>query len=106
MKFKMNNREWTIEEVDQHELRQIIKDYDGTIEELGQYFGSTQLGIQKIFINKDLHYQQKRQTLLHELMHCYILCYLFSIKDYNEEDLCNISANSHDIINKIVEDYF
>ena len=27
-------------------------------------------------------------------------------EDYNEEDLCNISANSHDIINKIVEDYF
>ena len=27
-------------------------------------------------------------------------------KEMNEETLCNISANSHDIIHKIVEDYF
>lgn len=106
MKFKMNNREWYIEEVEQQEIRQLIKEYDGVVEDYGKYFGSTQSAIQKIFIDKDLALEQKRQTLMHELLHCYIICYLFSIKDYNEEDLCNISANSHDIIHKIVEDYF
>ena len=50
---------------------------------------------------------QKEQTLKHELMHCYIGCYLFnSEKEYTEEDLCNISANSHDIIHEIVKQYF
>ena len=44
---------------------------------------------------------------MHELMHCYIDCYVsFQAVVYNEEILCHISANSHDIIHKIVEDYF
>ena len=105
MKFKMNNREWAIQEVDQQEMRQLIKEYDGLVEDYGRYFGSTQPAIQKIFIDKDLATEQKRQTLMHELLHCYIICYLFNIKDYNEEDLCNISANSHDIIHEIVEQW-
>lgn len=105
MKFKMNNREWTIQEVDQQEMRQLIKEYDGVVEDLGQYFGSTQPAKQKIFLYNDLCFEQQRQTLMHELMHCYVLSYLFSVKDYNEEDLCNISANSHDIIHNIVEQW-
>lgn len=57
--------------------------------------------------DKDLCLDQKKQTLKHELMHCYIGCYLFNVeKEYTEEDLCNISSNSHDIIHKIVEQYF
>jgi hypothetical protein len=39
-------------------------------------------------------------------MHCYIGCYLYEFKSFDEENVCNISANSHDIIHKIVEDYF
>ena len=31
MKFKMNNREWAIQEVDQQEMRQLIKEYDGLV---------------------------------------------------------------------------
>ena len=49
----------------------------------------------------------KRKKLMHELMHCYIEEYVsLELEDYKEETLCNISANSHDIIHKIVEDYF
>lgn len=108
MKFEMNNREWEIIELSQEEIREKIREYkyDGEPKE-GRYFGLTYLDNSKIYIDKDLCLDQKKQTLKHELMHCYIGCYLFNVeKEYTEEDLCNISSNSHDIIHKIVEDYF
>ena len=106
MKFKINNREWEIIELSQEKIKEKIKEYDGEVEEKGIYFGSTQTSNQKIYLDKDLCIDQKRQTLMHELMHCYIVCFLFSTKNYDEEDLCNISANSHDLIHEIVEQYF
>lgn len=108
MKFKMNNREWEIRELSQEEIRQHIKDYkyDGEPIEVGKYFGQTYFDEQIIYIDKDLHIEQKRQTLMHELMHCYIGCYLYEFKGFDEENVCNISANSHDIIHEIVERYF
>jgi Zn-dependent peptidase ImmA (M78 family) len=108
MKFEMNDREWEIIELSQEEIREKIREYkyDGEPKE-GRYFGLTYLDNSKIYIDKDLCLDQKKQTLKHELMHCYIGCYLFNVeKEYTEEDLCNISSNSHDIIHKIVEDYF
>lgn len=108
MKFEMNNREWEVIELSQEEIREKFREYkyDGEPKE-GRYFGLTYLDNSKIYIDKDLCLDQKKQTLKHELMHCYIGCYLFnSEKEYTEEDLCNISSNSHDIIHKIVEDYF
>ena len=108
MKFKMNNREWEIRELSQEEIRQHIEDYkyDGKPIKVGKYFGQTYFDEQIIYIDKDLHIEQKKQTLLHELMHCYIGCYLYEFKSFDEENVCNISANSHNIIHKIVEDYF
>lgn len=107
MKFKINNRTWEIKELPQEEIREhlINYKYDGQPGE-GKYYGQTYYDEQIIYIDKDLHPEQKRQTLLHELTHCYIGCYLFSSKQFTEEDVCNISACSHDLIHKIVEDYF
>ncbi len=108
MDFNINNRNWKIKEVSQEVMRQTIKDYkyDGEPKE-GKYFGLTYIDKQIIYIDEDLHIEQKKQTLLHELMHCYIGCYLFnSSHGYDEEDLCNISASSHDIIHEIVDKYF
>lgn len=51
--------------------------------------------------------KKKKKTLYHELTHVYIREYLTSRDiDPNEEVLCDISANSHDIIHKIIENYF
>lgn len=108
MKFKMNDRNWEIKELSQEEIRQHFIDYkyDGNPSEVGKYYGQTYFDEQIIYIDKDLHIEQKRQTLMHELMHCYIGCYLYEFKSFDEENVCNISANSHDIIHKIVENYF
>lgn len=106
MEFLINNRTWVIKEVNQENIKKIIKDYDGAVEFEGQYFGTTLPKFQTIYLDKDICVEQKRQTLMHELMHCYITCYLFDLKNLDEEVLCNISACSHDIIHKIVENYF
>lgn len=108
MKFKMNNRTWEIVELSQEEIRQHMIDYkyDGAPEE-GKYYGLTYCDEQKIYLDKDLNKEQKKQTLYHELMHCYIASYLtLTLGNISEEILCDISANSHEIIHKIVEDYF
>lgn len=109
MKFKMNNRLFEIIELSQEEMKQHVKDYkwDGEPVEFGKYYGQTYLDEQKIYIDKDLHIEQKRQTLMHELGHCYIGCYItHQDKTYSEEDVVNLISNSHNIIHKIVEDYF
>ena len=103
MKFKMNNRNWIIKQASKDWLlEQYKKEYSD-----GVYcFGLTRYNEQIIYINDELNIDTKKQTLYHELMHCYIWNFLHNCDNYEEEVLCDISANSHDIIHKIVEDYF
>ena len=104
MKFKMNNRIWEIKEVDKDWL---VEEYKKEYEDGIYCFGLTRYSKQIIYLNNELCNDVKKQTLYHELTHVYIREYLTS-RDIspNEEVLCDISANSHDIIHKIVEDYF
>lgn len=49
---------------------------------------------------------RKKSTLIHELTHCYIDNYITHCeKQYTEEDVADIVANSYDIIHEIVEQY-
>lgn len=107
MKFKMNNRDWEIIELSQDKMRETFAKYDEPSKN-GRYFGLTYVDNDKIYLDKDLCLDQKKQTLKHELMHCYIACYLFNSgeKQFDEEDLCNISSNSHEIIHDIYSRYF
>ena len=102
MKFEMNNSYYAIKEVSQEELQKEIAD-----ENDGYYYGQTRFPKQIILIDKDLSVERKRKTLIHELTHVYIREYL-TTRDINpdEEVLCDIHANCHDIIHKIVENYF
>lgn len=104
MKFEMNNREWEIEEASQEEMCR-IENVDQSNEL--KFFGLCVYEEQKIYLWDKMCIEQKRQTLMHELMHCYIACYCsFEDMTWNEDLLCNISANSHDIIHEIVKKYF
>ena len=100
--FEMNGSIYSIKEVSQDYLStQVVDENDG------YYYGQTRFQSQEILIDKDLSYVQKRKTLYHELMHVYIREYL-TTRDIspNEEVMCDISANSHDIIHNIVKGYF
>lgn len=103
-KFKMNSHEWEILEVNADDLLDV---YKRTEPEAYYCFGLTVFNEQKIYINKSSHKDKKVKTLYHELLHTYI--YEFCSRDIefdNEEIICDISANSHDMIHKIVVDYF
>ena len=101
MKFKMNGRTYIIKEVSQEVLQQEHGEIDGT------FFGLTIPMKQEILIWEDLLKEQKRKTLYHELFHCYTCNYLtFNPIEFSEDAWADVSANSHDIIHKIVEDYF
>lgn len=101
MKFKINNSEYEIIEVNQADLLRYKR------EDEGYYYGQTHFKDQEIWLDNSLSYERKKRTLYHELMHTYIREYL-TTRDVepDEETMCDISANSHDIIHKIVEDYF
>lgn len=103
MKFKINDREWEIKEIPQD-----MFEPTSDPAEQGVCYGLCAYNEQIIYLWKDLHKEQKRRTLMHELLHCYIGCYISfeDIGNYPEDVMCNICANSHDIIHKIVEDYF
>ena len=103
MRFEMNNRTWEIKEISSKSILEILQEESPN----STYcFGVTKYNLQTIFLNKELPIETKKTTLYHELMHCYIWNYLSNQFDYNEEQLCDISANAHDIIHEIVEKYF
>ena len=99
MNFKMNNVVYTIKEVSKKDF------WDYQVDEQdGYYYGQSHFQTQEIWIDKDLPIEKKKKTLYHELTHVYIREYLTS-RDINPNE-CDIAANSHDIIHKIVKSYF
>lgn len=102
MKFKINNSEWQIKEISNADMNMIENS------DLKETFthGTTQYSENTIYINADC--PCKRKTLIHELTHCFMYEYGHNQwnKHFNNEDVCEISASSHDTIHKIVEDYF
>lgn len=113
MKFKMNDITYVIKEVSQKEYKElrVIEDEEDGAEisdvKNGIYQGSTHHTKGIVYIDKNLPHDIKRKTLIHELTHCYIREYItHEEKNYSEEMVADISANIHDIIHKIVEDYF
>lgn len=106
-KFKINNKNWEIKEISQNEMREEIKKRNDRFDEFGKYYGITYPDTQTIYLDKDLCIDRKRTTLLHELGHCYINTYITHLdQNYNEEDVVDIVANSHDILREIVDKYF
>lgn len=113
MKFTMNGVEYTIWETNQKEYKQYKLDEDRDTQQketdisIGIYFGASHYYQNVIFLDEALPLDRKKKTLYHELTHCYIGEYItHEDKTFDEEMVADISANSHDIIHKIVEDYF
>lgn len=112
MKFKINNMEWVIKEISQEEIK-IIQNKRKASEEENiksidtRYYGITYTDNLIIYIDKDLHIDRKKKTLIHELTHCYITSFItHQEKQYDEEMVADIVSNSYDIIHEIVDKYF
>ena len=112
MKIEINNIGWEIEELTQEQIKIIQNERNAKEEENiksinDRYFGITYTDINKIYIDKDLPKDRKKKTLLHELTHCYIESFItHTEKNYTEEEVADIVANSFYIIKDIIERYF
>lgn len=98
MKFKINNIDWTIENVDEATINNEMK-CEGTL-------GVTIYRSQKIMLLKNQANIIK--TLKHELTHVWLYEYGHNQNDdkiFSYEDVCEIVASSNDFINEIVEQY-
>lgn len=98
MKFKINNTEWTIEEVDEATINNEMKS--------DEVLGVTIYKIQKIMLLKDQANIIK--TLKHELTHVWLYEYGHNQNDnkvFSYEDVCEVVASINDFINEIVEQY-
>lgn len=97
-RFKINNTEWNIREVDEATINNEMKQ-DGTL-------GVTIYKTQEILILDNQANIIK--TLKHELMHVWLYEYGHSQNDdssYGYEDICEIVASSNEFINEIIEQY-
>lgn len=98
MRFKINNRIWTIKEVDEATINNEMKS-DGTL-------GVTIYKSQRIMLLKDQANIIK--TLKHELTHVWLYEYGHAQNDdttYDYEDVCEVVASSNDFVNEIVRQY-
>lgn len=113
MKVKINSVEYEIIEVTQKEYKTYRKEEYEVLEckkedlTEGIYYGATHSFTNKIFLSKEQPSDRKRKTLIHELTHAYINEYVVhQDKNYDEEMVADIVANSYDIIHNIVDNYF
>lgn len=98
MKFKINNTEWTIEEVDEATINNEMKGEET--------LGVTIYKTQKVMLLKDQANIIK--TLKHELTHVWLYEYGHNQnedKTFSYEDVCEVAASSNDFINEIVRQY-
>lgn len=100
MKFKINNTEWTIEEVDEAAIKNEMENNDETL-------GVTLYKTQTIMLLKDQ--ANIIRTLKHELTHVWLFEYGHNQNDdktFTYEDVCEVVASINDFINEIINKYF
>ena len=99
--FMIKNHKWIIEERKEEDL---LIEYHKRSPEAYACMGLTFYKEHKIWINKDLCFDEKIRTLKHELTHCYIWENGFYNVDFNNEELiCDFVASIYDFIDEALD---
>lgn len=104
MEFQINGSTWQILELNKETITEWYNEKSN--ENVDLCFCYTDYERQTIFLNTNTLYVKQRKTLYHELMHVYFYEYCSLNIDIDEEILCDISANAHDLIHEIAERYY
>lgn len=97
MKFNVNGLGWCIEYVPEDKVYMN--------EHGGMFFGLTEYNKQFISIREGLSKQMTRQTVIHELCHCFLFSYGISCDWYDEEQICNFFGSFADQIIRIADKF-
>ena len=97
--FKINNIEWDIQFCAPNSND--LKRSDGSIT-----VGVTDFSTKCVYLSDALHGDFLRKVFIHELCHCAIFSYGFSMDMEQEEFLCDFIASYGDEIFNIVDDLF
>lgn len=98
MRFKANNLTWNIDFVNE--------DTSLMNSDNGMYFGLTEYQSQKISIRTGLSKEMTRETVIHELVHCFLFSFgVCGFTSLNEEQVCNFVGSHLDKIYEITEKF-
>lgn len=110
MKFKINNNSWLIRELCNIDFQEIRKKLGGEqnvpVEEGAFVFGFCDYASHTIYLNDYQCEEEKKMTLIHELIHCWLWSHGASYTSYCEDALCDTVSSSHEFINKTIKEYF
>lgn len=100
MKFEINNITWHIIELSVKQIQEIFSEDEYP-------YGYCDYVNNRIYINDKLCEERKKNTLMHELTHCWTMSNGWSFSgDVDRETVCNIVACSNYFINDIMNKYF
>lgn len=102
MNFMINGDKWHISETTTEHLLELLDPEDKST----YVFGLTSRSQHQIYLNNMMCEDQKKKTLLHELMHCYLWEYGINAESFHEENVCDIFASAYSVAKPIYEKYF
>lgn len=97
MKFTANKLEWSIEYIDADNVQ--VNNEDGC------FLGLTDYLEQKIIIRSGMTEQMTRQTVIHELCHCFMMSFAVHTNCYDEEQICNFIGAYLDDISELTDKF-
>lgn len=102
MVFTINGNRWTIKEYTNNRMLSMHED------ECAEFlYGMCVYNHKEIQLTKEQCIDQKKNTLKHELTHCWLFENGYAFRDeYKSEEVCHISACSNNFINEIINKYF
>ena len=97
MKFTVNGLKWVIEYVN--------ADSTSMNNSNGLFLGLTEYDSQHISIRTGLSEGLTRQTVIHELCHCFLFSFGMTCDWYDEEQMCNFFGSHADMIIGIADKF-
>lgn len=108
MQFKINNKTWEIKELDNKAFIELIEKLkeEQSLQYEGLVLGFCDYASHSIYLNNYQCEEEKKATLTHELIHCWLWSHGASYMSYSEDAVCDTVSASYDFIHKIINDYF
>lgn len=98
--IKINNIEWQVAMTTNKSMP--MPSNDENIVNMGRTFSATK----RIYINKDMDLDSKKETFIHELTHAFIHQYGFSQVAFNHEIVADFIGQHYNEMNSIIKDVF